>query len=439
MSAAPACACGSERVTARAGSVVRVGVRGEYPHSADFQTDPFETAEARCAGCGAVGGAAQAAALDAAAARAGSRRLGVSYGEEATAEQLPMDEPLCGCGSTAASLVLYGDSYVAVHGAAIVGEAYSPRADPDAGSRWECAFRPFAGCRPPTAAVAATRAAAELAVRAFLDRVPILRAGPEPLPAGALSGWPARLVRIRSVPARFPEPVAGMTYMDEAWLERPRGVDHAAALVRAGFSPMQLRAQYPSHRAAGRSGRGSDRCGGTQSSTWQHTGLEPGEALRWLEAGVWPCCASRYSEAGLGAAAAAQWIAAEFMQPDEAAGWDRLRFGAAEARAWADAGVTSAESARACRDAGLTPRSVLTWAWVWGGRRARSPRRFRGPSPGHDDLAWVLAWRRAGLDGRQAGRWDAAGFTPEEAARLPPGHPERPTDQDLAAMAAVLR
>lgn len=80
-----ACRCGSARVLVRSGTVVRVGMRGVFPYSVSFAYDPFETAVARCAGCGTGGGPVRAAGLAAAAehtaADGAARQLQASYGE----------------------------------------------------------------------------------------------------------------------------------------------------------------------------------------------------------------------------------------------------------------------------------------------------------------------------------------------------------------------
>lgn len=289
---------------------------------------------------------------------------------------------------------------------------------------------------PPSPDVASARTEALANVQPFLSRLPELRLGPETVPP-APPERDVRPPRARDRPDPFPVPVPGMTFIEDAWLERPRGVDHAAEFVRAGLTPQHLRAVYPRHHVQTRSGSGRRACGDRFASTWLGAGLNPSEAASWLGTGLWPCCARRWSRAGVRPHEAAAWHTAGFERPEEAGQWADETFGPDEARAWADAGVASAPSARACRDAGLTPREVVKWAWLWGGRRARSPRPSRTPSPGAADLRQLGAWRAAGLSGKDAHLWSRAGFKPSEAAMWPPGHPKRPDEVVLAAMAAI--
>jgi hypothetical protein len=432
------CGCGSERILVRSGTLVRVGLEGSFPRSVDIAPDLFERAEARCAGCGAAGPRGAARALTAAAAAAPPGRThGMSFADGDG--RLPMDEPLCACGSTAVFAVLYGDRISVVRGGEVVGEALSPAADHAGETRWECRFRPYGGCSAPGPAVTGARAAAAGNVPAFLRRLPDLRVGDEPVPAVAWA-WPDRPSRVRSDAGPVPLPsVPGMTFIDDAWLERPRGVADAADYVRAGVPPKHLRAVYPRHPLAPRGAGGTRTCGDRFASTWLGAGLRPHEAAAWLATGTWPCCARRWSSAGLRPDEALPWMDAGFQRPADAGLWADEAFGPAEARAWADAGVASPPSARACRDAGLTPREIVRWAWIWGGRQARSPRPGRGPSPAAPHLDELLAWKAAGLGGKEAHRWARAGFVPSEAAQWPSGHPSRPDDVVLAAMAAISR
>lgn len=423
------CKCGSADVLVHSGTVVRVGVHGTIPHSVDLVDDPFEAPQARCAECGGSRRRTTTAGVH--------DRLGMTVDRPGSQlERLPMDEAVCGCGSTGASLVLYGDAYALVRDGKTAAGLLRPLADPSEGHRWGCALRPFGGCPRFGPTVASARADALRNAAAFLARLPDLTVGPEAMPRGVTDGWPARAGRVRSV--KFADPPTGTTFIDEAWLERPRAVADAAAYVAAGLPPSVLRAVYPVHPAPSRSGTARRKCGGEFAGTWQGAGLAPLTAAAWFGAGVWPCCAKRYASAGFGPEDAQPWLAAGFPQPSEAGAWADAGFGPDGAKAWADAGVTEPASAGACRDAGLSPAKIVKWAWIWGGRQARSSRRASGPSPSARDISEILTWQAGGLHGRDARAWARAGFTARESVEhLPPGHPDRPDGHVLAAMAAL--
>lgn len=427
--------CGSDAFVVRGGSLLKIALTGA---TTDAVTDPFEAGAARCAqcgaGCDAFGGPAVTARL--------SRPVPVGFVLHAPGtedERPPAGAPLCACGSTKAGLVLHGEAWSLMRNGRLVGCAYNTRAEIGDGHRWECAARPFGGCPPPTPPVLRSRAAAlDAAAGALPGAGALIRAG-ERLPDGFPDGWAPRPTPVRLLPAPDPEAVDGLEHIDEAWLYRPRGAARTAELAVAGFLPRDLTAVYPRHPVPYRSGTRRPKCGAPHYSSWLNALNDPKQAVQWLLAGVWPCCAVRWSHAGFEPAAARAWISARFHQPDEASRWIAEGFVTADAKDWADAGVGSPSSARACAATGLPSKEILGWAWLWDGRKKRSSSPSRGPSPGPEHLAELLNWRSAGMDPRAARRWSAAGLTPAEAQLWPPGHPDHPSDEALAVLAALLR
>jgi len=258
----------------------------------------------------------------------------------------------------------------------------------------------------------------------------------ERLPDGFSDGWAALPTPVRLLPVGPPEAGPGLEHIDEAWLYRPPAAARTAALAVAGFLPGHLTAVYPRHPVPFRSGARPPKCGGPLYSSWLNWSADPEPAARWFRAGVRPCCTARWSRAGFEPEASRVWIGARFHQPDEASGWIAEGFDTADAKDWADAGIGSPASARACVDAGLSSKETLAWAWLWDGRSSR-PSRAPSPSPAH--LTGLLDWRSAGMDPRAARRWSLAGLKPADARLWPRGHPDRPSDEDLAAMAVLLR
>lgn len=428
--------CGHDAFVVRAGSLLRIAMTGAVPDAVNAVTDPFEAGAARCAQCGAECGASGGPAVTARLSR--PVPVGLVHHAPGTEDgRLPPDAPLCACGSTTASLVLHGEAWSLVRRGILVGCVYGTRANVGDGHRWECTARPFGGCPSPTPPVHRSRAAAlGNAADAQLGTGALVRAG-ERLPEGFSDGWAARPTPVRLRAAGLPGAVDGLVHIDEAWLYRPRGAVRTAELAVAGFLPEHLTAVYPRHPVPFRSGTRRPKCGGPHYGTWLNYVVDPEQLALWFRAGVWPCCASRWSSAGFEPEAARAWIGARFHQPDEASGWIAEDFGTADAKDWADAGVGAPPSARACADAGLSAKETPGWAWLWGGRGKRSSSASHGPSPGPEHLADLLEWRSTGMDPRTARRWSAAGLKPAEVRRWPPGHPDHPSDADLAVMAAM--
>jgi hypothetical protein len=449
---APA-SCDHETVLVRLGTVVSVTVLGASPHMATFRLDMIEPAIARCVECLETLHAAQdpawtSADLDrvgsgglsaglAAARRWASHCYRLSYGgsaEHVRSLEAGAHSP-CGCGFSPVSAVFYGDACLKLARGVLRVQSFSAEIGPDEPVRWECPRRGWSGLCSDDLLAAQTRAAAEANARAFLGRVPRLQVGGGTMPEGAWSGWPERPRRAREGDP-FVEPVEGMTFAPEGWLDRAAdGVWHSAC-VAAGMHPAELRARYPKHRVRARLGRGRQWCSGGRRSTWSEIAMAPTQTAEWARAGVWPCCASRFASASLAPADAKRWIDAGFDNQREAAAWTRAGIGIDEAIEWAEHGLPDASVVTAWKAAGLRAADALRWSWLWGGRRRRS--RHASPvSPEPEHLAQLQAWQTAGLSPSEAKAWHLAGMTPADARLLPPGHPHRPGPAALQVLAAL--
>ena len=151
--------------------------------------------------------------------------------------------------------------------------------------------------------------------------------------------------------------------------------------------------QYRSQSASSRTRSGSNKRAVMRTVTRSvHTEAESEVAARWQSALPW-------------------------LEPTEAAAWDRWGFTPSLASQFIEAGVREPEHARGWYDAGFSPGETMGW-------RAQGSRWASGQGdPSADPWVDAAAWRSAGFAAGEAGYLAGHGHTPASAVRA--GFPTR--------------